>query len=198
MFEAKIYSERRHKLRKSLSSGVALFLGNQDAPMNYPANTYHFRQDSSFLYFFGLTGSGLAAIIDIDEGKDILFGNNVTLDGIIWMGPQPTMQEKGELAGIENTFPMDKLEEFLLHAKKSGKKIHYLPPYRSEKILRLEKYLGIPAANIKANASEELIKGVVALRSIKDEHEIKEIEKAVDVAWEMHTTAMKMAKPGVY
>lgn len=198
MFEAKIYNERRNKLRKSLSPGIALFLGNQDAPMNYPANTYHFRQDSSFLYFFGLNESGVAAIIDIDGGKDILFGNDVTLDDIIWMGPQPTMQERGKLVGVNTTSPMAKLEEFISDAIKSGRKIHYLPPYRAEKTLRLEKLLGIPSANIKAGASEELIKGVVALRSVKDEHEIKEIEKAIDIAWEMHTTAMKMAKPGVY
>lgn len=198
MFDAKIYTERRKKLKKSISSGLALFLGNQDSPMNYPANTYHFRQDSSFLYFFGLNGSNLAAIIDVDEDKDYLFGNDVTLDNIIWMGPQPTMKEKGRLVGVENCHPMNKLDEIIKEAIKSGKKIHYLPPYRTEKLLRLETLLSIPHHQIKANVSEELIQGVVKLRSIKDELEIKEIEKAADVAWEMHTTAMKMAQPGVY
>lgn len=198
MFEAKIYSERRQKLRKSLSTGLVLFLGNIDSPMNYPANIYHFRQDSSFLYFYGLNEPGLAAIIDLDEGKDHLFGDDVTLDDIIWMGPQPSVKEKAKSAGIENTHPSSKLQEVISSAIQSGRKIHYLPPYRAEKVLRLEALLGIPAAEIKSNASTELIKGVVSLRAIKDEHEIKEIEKAVDIAWEMHTTAMKMAKPGVY
>ena len=198
MFEAKIYSERRNKLRKNLSSGIALFLGNQDSPMNYPANTYHFRQDSSFLYFFGLGEQNLAAVIDIDEGKDYLFGNDVTIDDIIWMGPQPGISDKGKLIGIENTHPMSKLEEFIKIAVKSGKKVHYLPPYRAEKTIRLESLLGIPHSQVKANASVDLIKAVVQLRSIKDAQEIKEIEKAADVAYEMHTTAMKMAQPGVY
>ncbi len=198
MFEAKIYSERRNKLRKSLSTGLILFLGNQDSPMNYPANIYTFRQDSSFLYFFGLNGPNLAAILDIDTGKDILFGNDVTLDDIIWMGSQPSIKEKGKLVGVENTFPFLKINEFIGDAIKSGRKIHYLPPYRAEKTIRLEALLGIPNSQIKANVSEELIKAVVKLRSIKDEHEIKEIEKAMEIAFDMHTTAMKMGHPGIY
>jgi Xaa-Pro aminopeptidase len=198
MFEANVYLKRREKIRESISSGLALFLGNLDSPMNYPANTYHFRQDSSFLYFFGLNSSGLAGIIDIDENKDSLFGDDVSIDDIIWMGPQPSLKERGARAGVSDCRPLSDLETVLRKAIKAGRNIHFLPPYRAEKIIRMESLLGIPVSQVKSNASEELIKAVVKLREIKDAHEISEIEKAVDIAWEMHTTAMKMAHPGIY
>lgn len=198
MFEANVYSKRREKLRESISSGLALFLGNLESPMNYPANTYHFRQDSSFLYFFGLNSSGLAGIIDFDENEDSLFGDDVSIDDIIWMGPQPSLKERGGRAGVSDCRPSSELETVLSRAIKAGRKIHFLPPYRAEKIIRLESLMGIPVSQVKSNASEELIKAVVKLREIKDAHEINEIEKAVDIAWEMHTTAMKMAHPGIY
>jgi len=197
MFSAEVYADRRKRLRAAMSSGLILLPGNQEASMNYPANTYHFRQDSNFLYYFGLDHPDLAAVIDIDENKDIIFGNDVTMDDIIWMGPQPSMKERAQLVGVENTQAFNDVIDYLAKAVSNGRKVHILPQYRAMTILQLEGILGVRHDEFQRFVSEELIKAVVAMRSIKDKYEIKEIEKAVDIAYDMHTTAMKMAKPGV-
>jgi Xaa-Pro aminopeptidase len=197
MFSPAVYTERRNKLRGLLSSGILLFPGNRDVPFNYPANTYSFRQDSNFSYFFGLDHPDLAGIIDLDGHSDIIFGNEADMDDIIWMGKQPSMLEQAAKAGVENVLPMTTLAVFIKEAMDKGRKIHYIPPYRGETIIQLSTLLDIPVAGIKAGASEPLIRAVVELRMVKEPAEITEIEKMVDVAYEMHTTAMKMAKPGV-
>jgi len=197
MFDTKIYTDRRNRLRSEIKNGIVLILGNPEASFNYPANTYHFRQDSNFLYFFGLDHPDLAGVLDIDENKDYIFGNDVDLDDIIWMGPQPLMSEQAKKVGVNNTAPLTALFEKVKQAKSQGRKIHFVPPYRGESYIQLENLLGIPVSEIRNNVSEELIKGIVKLRSIKDEFEIIEIEKAVDIAYEMHTTSMRMAMPGV-
>ncbi len=197
MFDAKVYTDRRNRLRKHVNSGIILIPGNPEASFNYPANTYHFRQDSNFLYFFGIDHPDLAGVIDIDENKDYIFGNDVDLDDIIWMGPQPLMSDQAAKVGVKNTAPLKALVDVVKEAKSKGRTIHFLPPYRGETYMQLENLLGIPMADIRSHVSEELIKGVIALRSVKDEFEITEIEKAVDIAYEMHTTAMRMAMPGV-
>jgi len=198
MFETKTYVNRRKKLRESLNDGIALIMGNVDVPMNYPANTYHFRQDSNFLYFFGIDHQGMAGIMDIDNNVDYLFGDDVSIDDIIWMGPQPLLKDKAARVGVPNSMPFGELAEFLKNALDKGRKIHFLPPYRAENKILMEKLLGIPVDKLKAEASVELIKAVVALREIKEPEEIAEIEKAIETGYKMHTTAMKMAKPGVY
>lgn len=198
MFETKTYVNRRDKLRKSLKDGIVLILGNVDVPMNYPANTYHFRQDSNFLYFFGIDHQGMAGIMDIDNKVDYLFGDDVSIDDIIWMGPQPLLKDKAVRVGVPNSMPFGELAGFLKNTLEKGRKIHFLPPYRAENKILMEKLLGIPIDKLKAEASVELIKAVVALREIKEPEEIAEIEKAIETAYQMHTTAMKMAKPGVY
>ncbi len=198
MFDKQTYLNRREKLRKKLESGIVLMPGNVDVPMNYPKNPYHFRQDSSFLYFFGLDQQGLAGVMDIDNGGDYLFGDDVTLDDIIWMGPQPLLKDKAAKVGVENTAPFSALEEVVEEAKKKGRKIHFLPPYRAENKLLFEELTGIKPSEQGQKTSVELIKAVVELRSVKEDQEIAEIEKAMEVAYLMHTTAMKMAKPGVY
>lgn len=197
MFESKVYTDRRKKLKKILGSGLVLLPGNTEAACNYPANPYHFRQDSTFLYFFGLDHPDLAGVIDVDADKDYLFGNDVDMDDIIWMGPQPLLKNRAFEVGVNNTAAYIKLEEIISQAITKNQKIHFLPPYRGKTLIELERLTGIAHKNIKENVSEALIKAVVELRSVKDEFEIKEIEKMVDVAFEMHTTAMKMARPGV-
>ena len=197
MFNAKVYTDRRNRLRAALGSGLILIPGNAEASYNYPANTYHFRQDSNFLYFFGLDHPDLAGVIDIDENKDYIFGNDVDMDDIIWMGPQPLMSDQAAKAGVENTAPLNALSDFINETKSKGRKIHYVPPYRGETYIQLENLLGLPVSEIRNNVSVELIKAIVKLREIKDEYEIAEIEKAVDIAYQMHTTSMKMAMPGV-
>ena len=197
MFNTKVYTDRRNRLRKEIKTGLVLILGNSEASFNYPANTYHFRQDSNFLYFFVLDHPNLAGIIDVDENKDYIFGNDVDMDDIIWMGPQPLIKERALKVGVENTAALNSLPEILKKAVIQGRNIHFLPPYRGETYIQLENLLNIPISHLKDKASVELIKGIVKLRSIKDEYEIKEIEDAVNIAYEMHTTAMKMAMPGV-
>jgi len=199
MFTAKVYSERRNRLRKELGSGLVLLPGNQEAAFNYPANTYSFRQDSNFSYFFGLDHPDLAGVIDLDEGTDIIFGNDVDIDDIIWMGKQPTMKKQSLLVGIEQSAPLKDLENLISTAFSQGRKIHFLPPYRGETIIQISDLLRIPHSEVRSKAfeNEELIKAVIKLRMVKEEEEISEIEKMVDVAFIMHTTAMKMAMPGV-
>jgi Xaa-Pro aminopeptidase len=198
MFDPKIYAQRRKLLRHQLQSGLILFLGHDDSPMNYAANTYEFRQDSSFLYFFGLDSPGLAGVVDVDENKDALYGNDIDLEDIIWMGFLPKLKERAAKVGVKETAPLDKLAEKLKQAKEQGRYIHYLPPYRAETSAKIEQWLGISAQEAKAHASEELIKAVVSQRSIKIKEEIAEINKAFVTTYEMYLTAMKMTKPGLY
>ena len=197
MFKKEVYIERRNRLKRELGSGIALFPGNVEAAFNYPANTYHFRQDSHFLYFFGIDLPGFAAVIDLDNDKEYIFGNDFDIDDIIWMGPQPKVAELASQVGIKNTGTMAELKAFIANAKKNSQPIHYLPPYRGETDIQLAELLNTSVFEIKDNVSIEMTKAVVKLKEIKDEYEIAEIEKAVDIAYKMHTTAMKMAKPGV-
>ena len=173
-------------------------MGNEESPMNYPDNQYPFRQDSSFLYFFGLDSPGLAAVVDVDEGKEYVFGNDLTVDDIVWTGPQPTLSERCREVGVEETAPLDQLQAILGKAVPQGRTVHFLPQYRAENILRIEQLLAIHPTVIEDHASETLIKAVVAQRSLKTGEEIEQIEAALDIAREMHVLAMKMSKPGLY
>ena len=198
MFNSSVYADRRSRLRKEFQSGLILILGNQESPMNYPGNTYHFRQDSSFLYFFGLDHPGFAGLIDVEANNDALYGNDVDIDDIIWMGPQPSVKDLAAKVGVNQTNPFGDLESTLKKAISQGRKVHFLPPYRAENKILLEQLLGIHPSKAKEMASVELIKAVVKLRSIKDQYEIAEIEKAAAIGYEMHVAAMKMTRPGIY
>ncbi len=197
MFAKDIYVGRRAKLMEKVDKGIILLLGNSEASCNYPSNTYKFRQDSSFLYFFGLNEPDMAAVLDVESGEQILFGNDVDIDDIIWMGPQESVKDKAASVGIEISAPMARLKEYIGNAKKQGRKIHFLPPYRNYNKILLNSLLEIPIAALKAEASVELIKAVVDLRIIKDKYELEEIEKACNIGYAMHLTAMKMAKLGM-
>ncbi len=198
MFSENVYIERRKLLREQIDTGIILLLGNEESPMNYPDNQYHFRQDSCFLYFFGLDYPGLAAVIDVDEGKECVFGDDLTVDDIIWMGPQPSLKEKCQKAGISDTSTRDRLQALLKKAAEQNRKVHFLPQYRAENTLKIESMLGTHPTAIKDGVSEVLIRAVVAQRSIKTEDEIAEIEAALDISYEMQTLAMKISKPGMY
>ncbi len=197
MFDKSVYTGRRNRLKKELKSGIALFLGNVDAAFNYPANQYHFRQDSNFSYFFGLDNPGFAGVIDVDNDKDYIFGNDVDIDDIIWMGVQPLVKDLAAQVDVENSFPYNDLAGFIKKAAGEGRKIHFLPPYRGETVVELSALLDIPNAGVTVAASVDLIKSAVKLREIKDDNEIAEIEKALLTAYYMHTTSMKMAIPGM-
>jgi len=196
MFDKQVYTERRLMLRKKIRSGLILLPGNGESPMNYPKNTYRFRQDSNFLYFFGLDLPNLVGVIDIEDGKDCIYGDDFDLDDIIWMGPQPTINELGLKVGVPCTHPMKDLASTLQRAIKHGRKIHFLPQYRAENILMIERLMGIHPSIISKYASYELIKAVIAMRSVKHPEEIAELDKAADIGYLMHTTAMRMAKAG--
>ena len=197
MFESTTYIKRREALRKKVKSGLILILGNNEAPANYPDNCYHFRQDSSFLYFFGQSHSGYAGVLDIEAGEDIFFGNDVDIDDIIWMGPQPSIKDLAAQVGVQKSMPFCKLKEVVGQAIAQGRKIHFLPPYRYDNMMLLEELTGIRASMVKKYASVELIKAVVDLRSVKESCEIAELDLACNIGYEMHTTAMKLCKPGV-
>ncbi len=198
MFEPKIYIKRRDFLKKQMPSGLVLFLGNDESPMNYTANAYHFRQDSSFLYFFGLDTPGLAAVIDLDEKKDVVFGDDFEIEDVIWMGYLPTVQDRASEVGVKQTGPLKALGPMLKEAQEKGRAIHFLPPYRPENILKLQALLGIRPEEVKAKASPALIKAVVAQRSLKSDEEVAEIEKALKTTYKMYVTAMSMALPGIW
>ena len=195
MFGKETYVQRRALLKKKLGSGVLLFLGNDECGLNYESNTFRYRQDSTFLYYFGLPFAGLSAIIDIDDEKEIIFGDELTIDDIVWMGVQPTLKEKSERVGVTRTLPSAEIVNYLHQCVQKGKSIHYLPPYRAEHKLKLMDWLGIPP--VRQEGSVPFIRAVVEQRNHKSAEEIVEIEKACDVTADMHITAMKVLRPGM-
>ena len=197
MFDKNTYIERRHRLQAQLDSGLILLMGNHESPMNYADNTYRFRQDSQFLYFFGLDSPGLAGLIDIDEQKTTIYGNELTMDDIVWMGPQPTLAERARRVGVNDTIPYGALENKLREALNKGRTVHFLPPYRADNQIRLSQWMDIPINTVKSRSSEALIKAVVSLASIKSPEEVAEMEKAVNITRAMHLAAMRRARPGI-
>ena len=197
MFEKEVYISRRRRLVEKVSDGIILLLGNSEASCNYLDNQYQFRQDSSFLYFFGLDQSDLAAVIDAETGEETIFGNDVDIDDIIWMGPQPLIADQAASVGVAKSAPLAKLADCLKAAQDKGRKIHFLPPYRNHNRILLHKLLGTPLDEVRQAASVELIKAVVSLRLLKEPCEIAQIDKACNLGYTMHVTAMKMMRLGM-
>jgi len=198
MFDAQTYSDRRDVLKQKFNSGLLLFLGNEDSPANYKANTYAFRQDSSLLYYFGLDIPGLAATIDLDNNSETIFSQEFTIDDIVWTGPQPSLERLAESAGIKNSASISKLEASIRSRIAKGSQVHFLPQYRSENILKISTLLGLNSARVNDYASANFVTAVIEQRSIKSDAEITELDFAVDIAHKMHISAMKMTKPGIY
>lgn len=197
MFSAKTYTARRKMLRTKIGSGIVLLPGNQPAPNNYPNNAYYFRQDSSFLYYFGLNVPSLVGVIDCDSGEEALYGDDFTVEDIIWTGPQPTLRDMGSEVGVAATFPMADLEARLRKAVALGRRIHFLPPYRGETKLQLSALLGIKPALLHDYKSVDLMLAVAEMREKKSDEEIEAMERAFRIGYRMHTTAMRMCRPGV-
>ena len=193
MFDKKTYIDRRARLAKEVGDGVLLFLGNQLVGMNYHDNEYPFRQDSTFLYYFGLDQAGLAAVIDIDNGEEVIFGDELTIDDIVWTGTMPTLGDNAALVGVEKTLPLAALKGYL-----AGRKVRFLPPYRGDHQVWLEKLLRIAPGAQARRADEAFIKAVVDMRNHKTPEEIAAIEEAVDISTRMHLIAYRMARPGVH
>ena len=197
MFPAQTYVERRSRLAAQLSSGLVLLLGNDESPMNYAANTFHFRQDSTFLYFVGVDQPGWAAIIDLDEGRTVAFADDLTLDDIVWTGTLPTVAELASGGGVTDTRPAAALDGAIEAALATGRTVHTLPPYRPENKLKLFRLLGVHPEEQGAHTSLELVRAVVEMRAIKSPEEIAELEKAAATSVAMHLAAMRMVRPGL-
>lgn len=195
-FSRETYVERRKRLRREVGEGVIVLFGNNDSPVNYPANSYHFRQDSSFMYYTGLSRDGLALVIDCDRDQEILFGDDIDLEDIVWMGYTPSVNDLAESSGITSSEPMAALSRYLVPGIASGS-THILPPYRYDNLLMLVESTGMTSGQIKQKASLKLIKAVISQRSVKTDEEVREIEKACQVGYEMHVAAMRMCRPGV-
>ena len=197
LFDKETYVARRDRLRRQVGSGLLLLFGNNDAPANYPANAYKFRQDSSFLYFFGQQREGLVGVIDIDNGREYLIGDDIDMDDIVWFGAVDSVADMAEQCGADGGAPMSRLAELVDRARFQGRKVHFLPPYRHDQMIRLMDLTGIHPSRQREEASLELIRAVIDQRAVKSAGEIEEIEKACAIGYEMHTTAMRLCRPGV-
>ena len=206
MFESSVYANRRRVLleRMAGNTGLAIFVGNVDAAMNYRGNDYKFRQDSSFMYYWGIDEPWFAAALDLETGDECLFGNDVDIDDIIWMGPQPSVASKGAAIGCSKTAPLAEFDKLVADAVAKGRTIHFLPPARYYNQMKISQLTGIDSEKVRkvapvaaGGASEELVKAVVSMRLIKEACEIEEIDKACEIGYWMHTEARRGCKPGV-
>ena len=196
MFSKETYIRRRAELKKLVGNGIIILFGNNEAPANYPANSYApMRQDSSFLYYFGQHRDGLVGLIDIDNDEEILFGDDIDVEDIVWMGFTPSVADLAAEVGVAKTAPMKALASHL--SPVAPDRIHFLPPYRHDTMIQIMDLLGIHPSKQKEAASLPLIKAVVKMRATKEPQEIESIEKACDVGYAMHTTAQLLIRPGV-
>ena len=198
MFSKETYINRRAELKKLVGNGIVILFGNNESPCNYPANAYYpFRQDSSFLYYFGQKRDGLVGVIDIDNDCEMLIGNDIDIEDIVWYGSVDCVADLAAQVGVSKSAPMKELKAICDKASGLGRKIHFLPPYRFDTKIQIFDLLGIHPDRQKAAASMELIKAVVKMRSTKTAEEIEELERAAEIGYKMHTTAMKLTRPGV-
>lgn len=198
MFSKETYVNRRAELKKLVKSGIIILFGNNESPANFPANGYYpFRQDSTFLYYFGPKRDGLVGVIDVDNDNELLIGNDIDIDDIVWYGSVDSVHDMAEHAGVKESAPMKQLQVICDNAMKEKRTIHFLPPYRHDTMIQIFDLLGIHPSKQREAASVELIKAVVKMRSTKEQQEIEEIERACAIGYKMHTTAMRVTKPGV-
>lgn len=189
LFSTETYKNRRNNLKKAVGKGQILFFGNNEAPMNYTDNTFRFRQDSSFLYYFGINLPGLSALIDIDNDQEIIFGREFSMDDIIWIGPHERLASLASKVGVEKTVSPTEIGKYI-----SKNTLHFLPQYRFDNQIFVAELLNQKTNELKP--SLELIKAVVAQRSIKTQEEIIEMASAVNITREMHIAAMKATATG--
>lgn len=193
LFDASIYAARRQALAKTMGSSILFFPGATEQPFNYKANTYPFRQDSSFLYYFGFAQPGLSGIIDAENGKSILVGDDADIEDVVWMGPQPTMAERIQQIGADSHISSSSLQGWL-----KGKSVHYLPPYHADRIFFLAELLGQSTDIIKMGHSMPLVHAVIQQRAHKAPEEIDQMEEALYITAAIHTQIRKSVAPGKY
>lgn len=197
MFSKETYTSRRQTLKELVKDGLILLFGNNESPCNYPNNGYSpFRQDSSFLYYFGLQESGLIGVIDADSGEEWLLGDDVDVEDIVWYGSVPTIGSLAETVGVSNSARRAHIAKLVDDAKKQNRRIHFLPPYRHDIKIDIMDLVGIHPSQQAQAASLDLINAVVKMRSRKSEEEIEELERAAVIGYEMHTKAMRLIRPG--
>ncbi len=198
MFSKEVYQERRSRLSQMVESGIVVLFGNNESPCNYPNNAYYpFRQDSSFLYYFGLRRDGLVGVIDIDQQQETLVGDDIDIEDIVWYGSVDSVSDMAAQCGVAHTAPMKQLKTIIDEARRTKRTIHFLPPYRHDNKIQLMDLLGLHPSEQKAAASVRLIKAIVAMRQVKEPREIAEIEKACAIGYQMHTHAMRLTRPGL-
>ena len=198
MFAKEVYVRRREtllqKMREAGQSGLILFIGNAEAPAQYRDNCYKWRQDSTWLYYFGLDEPNMAAVLSIDSGNQAIFANDVDIDDIIWMGPQESVASKAASVGILKTAPYDNLAGWLKENVK-GRTIHIIPPSRYYNTLKLMELLG--CARVDKRVSEALVRAIVSQRLVKEDIEIAAIDEACALGYEMHSVGRDSIKPGI-
>ena len=198
MYSKETYVSRRAELKKLVKSGVIILFGNNNSPANYPSNGYHpFRQDSSFLYYFGQNREGLVGVIDVDNDIETLIGDDISIDDIVWYGSVESVHDMAAQVGVKNSAPMKSLKTICNDAMRQKRRIHFLPPYRADIKIQIFDLLGIHPNQQKESASMDLIKAIVKMRSVKTDEEVEELERAAVIGYKMHTTAMKMCRPGI-
>lgn len=197
MFAANTYQQRRKELMQQFEAGYLLFLGNEEVGMNYTSNTYPFRQDSSFLYYFGIDQAGLVGAIDVEKQEVWLCGKEATMEDVVWTGEQMSLSELAAQSGVEKVCSPSELAQKLKKAVQQKTTIHYLPPYRLRNSQKLSEWLDVSLAEVKQGTSKALIRAVIAQRSIKSEEEIAEMEAAVAVSKVIHHRLMQHARPGI-
>ncbi len=195
MFDTHIYRNRRQQLKQAMGKGLLMFTGNVELPMNYPGNVLPFRQDSSFLYYFGIDRPGLNAIIDVDNDREIIFGDDITLDDVVWMGPQTPLAELAQQVGVMEVQPARAFITLVQQAVEQGRAVHYLPQYQDHARLLLAEALGESVTAIDQRYSEAFTRAVIAQRSIKQAEEIQEIEAALQITYAAHSKAMELTHP---
>ena len=197
MFSKETYIRRRAELKRLVGRGIVVLFGNNEAPCNYPSNSYApMRQDSTFLYYFGQHRDGLVGVIDIDRDEEWLLGNDIDVEDIVWMGFTPSVSDLAAEVGVAKTAPMGALAK-LVGSPSAGHPVHFLPPYRHDTMIQLMDLLGIHPSRQREAASLPLIQAVVKMRAVKEQQEIDAIDRACDVGYAMHTTAQRLVKPGV-
>ncbi len=197
LFPKQTYVERRNVLQQRIGSGIVLLFGNNESPSNYPANAYKYRQDSTFRYYYGLERDGLAGVIDADSGEQWLLGDDIDIEDIVWYGQVDSVADMAKETGVEKSAPMKQLAALVEQARRQGRPVHFLPPYRHDTMIQLMDLTGIHPRDQRARASVELILAVVDQRAVKSDGEIAEIERACAIGHEMHTTAMRLCRPGI-
>lgn len=204
MFDKSIYIRRRKTLMDKMSAtasegrrGIALFIGNAEAPAQYEDNCYKFRQDSTWLYYFGIDEPMFAAVLDLDEGTETIFADDVEIGDIIWMGPQSGVQSKAEGVGISASAPYSSLDNVVAKALAANRPVHFIKPSRYYNKIKIAGLIGCRPEEVAGKYSSALTKAIISMRLIKEACEIEQLDDACALGYEMHTAARNAVKLGI-